>query len=129
VTNSALLSIIITAIGMVESGGDPKAVNGKCVGILQLEPIYVADANRLVGKAKWTGMDRYSAKQSRAMAAVVLGHYAKPEWTVKQVARLHKCGIRAMNKPETESEKDYCQRVYNIVQDMLNDMIEQEMEE
>ncbi len=127
-TNTHLLSIIISALIQVESGGDTKAVNGKCVGILQLEPVYVADANRIIGAAKWTITDRSIPKQSQAMAMTVLGHYVKPEWTVKQVARLHKCGIRAMNKPETEAERDYCQRVDNIVQDMLNDIIEQERE-
>jgi hypothetical protein len=42
------INLLIAALIAVESGGDANAVNGDAVGILQLRPIFVDEANRLM---------------------------------------------------------------------------------
>lgn len=125
-----LLAIIIACMIQVESGGDDYAVspNGKCVGALQLELINVADANRILGRPKWTGMDRYSRKQSIEMTTLVLSHYMKPTWTIQQVVLCHKCGIRGMKTPDA-ADLAHAKRVENLVMEELKNAKDRQQKE
>ena len=52
---------LLHALKMAESGCKSDAIgdNGNAVGILQLQKVYVDDANRIIGYAKYKYNDRY----------------------------------------------------------------------
>jgi soluble lytic murein transglycosylase-like protein len=75
-----VLAIAIAALIQVESVGNPHAVgdNGRAVGILQQWPVSVHEANRLVGKKRWSLADRRDPAAAREMASVILArHYRR----------------------------------------------------
>ena len=90
-TNSIALAIAILA--SIEAGGRLDAVGdgGRAVGILQMWPVCVQEANRLVGKKRWTNEDRKTAKGSYEMAEIILTSHLKrrkpPENLVELCAR------------------------------------------
>lgn len=55
------------AIIQVESEGNVKAINGDCVGLLQISPIYVRQCNKILGYNKYTLNDRYDSIKSVEM--------------------------------------------------------------
>jgi hypothetical protein len=78
-----IIAQVVAALITIESNGNPSAIsdNGKAVGILQMWPCAVHEANRreLVEARRqkrqprtWTMKDRYSPAACRAMAAVTL---------------------------------------------------------
>ncbi|MDD5459706.1 MAG: transglycosylase SLT domain-containing protein [Phycisphaerae bacterium] len=69
---------MLDAIAIVESGNNPNAVNdnGKAIGVYQIWPIYVDDANR-IAKKRYTYADRKCPVKSREMVRIVLKHYGK----------------------------------------------------
>jgi hypothetical protein len=77
---TSVLSIVLSALIQIESGARPDAIGdgGKAVGILQIHPVMVAEANRIVGAQRWTPADRRNPQASLAMAWTVLGwHYGR----------------------------------------------------
>lgn len=72
------MTILIAALIMVESGGDPSAIgdDGKAAGILQQHPIFVDDVNRILGRRVYTYMDRNDVEQAVEMAKIWLTYYA-----------------------------------------------------
>ena len=78
----------LKALILVESNGNPKAI-GKTndVGILQITPIYVKEANRLSGK-NFTLDDRYSVEKSLEMFSIIQNHY-KPDKDIYMAIKLH----------------------------------------
>lgn len=66
----------IQAIMLKESGGDSLAI-GRCndVGILQITPIMVKDANRILGAEKYTLKDRTSVSKSIEIFNIIQDHY------------------------------------------------------
>ena len=66
------------AVCMVESKGDPRAVNPaeQAVGIAQIRPICLRDCNRIVGRARWTLADRLDPVKCYAMFVVYVQYYA-----------------------------------------------------
>ena len=93
----AYISILIAAWIAVESGGNDLAVNGDCVGCLQIRPILVEDCNRILGQKRFVISKDYDCRLSRAesvaMAQVVIGHY-KPK-TIKAATMRWVSGNRA----------------------------------
>ena len=73
------IAIVIAALIRIESGGDPGAVGdcGRAVGVLQMWPCAVQEANRLAGRQLWTLDDRRNPQLSRAMAWTILEHYRR----------------------------------------------------
>ncbi len=86
------LAIVIAALALVETGGHPNPAeavgdSGRAVGVYQMWPIAVREANRLEGiEARregrtarvWTYADRTCPEASREMAAVTLRwHYRR----------------------------------------------------
>lgn len=67
---------------------NPKYSDGKSEGILQLTPIYVKEANRILGKNKYTLYDRRNPLKSHEMFLVVQ-NYHNPEKDVKKAVKLH----------------------------------------
>jgi len=84
-----LIAGVVAALISIESGGDVAAVGdgGRAVGILQMWPVAVAEANRLEGiearregrtARTWTDADRRDPEASREMCAVTLRwHYRR----------------------------------------------------
>ncbi len=89
---------LVAALIAVESNGRDDAIgdNGQAVGCLQLHPSYVADANRILGRKRWTLKDRLSRVESVEMFYVVATHYAKhnKDFSAQGIARRHNGGPR-----------------------------------
>jgi len=103
-----LITILLTALIQVESGGQADAVgdNGRAVGILQIHKITVDDVNRIY-KTNYTYKDRYSPKLSKEIASKYLlywgNRYAKKHGTVNimVLAKIHNGGPRGYQKKAT----------------------------
>lgn len=67
---------------------NPKHSDGQSEGILQITPIYVKEANRILGKSKYTLHDRKNTLKSHEMFLVVQ-NYHNPEKDVKKAVKLH----------------------------------------
>ena len=70
----------IAALIQVESAGRSGAIgdHGRAVGILQMWPVAVAEANRVAGTRRWTPADRHDPARSVEMARALLGwHYRR----------------------------------------------------
>lgn len=101
----AISQDLIAAIIAVESSGRDDAIgdSGQAVGCLQLHPNYVADANRIIGRKRWTLKDRYSRVESVEMFYIVATHYAKhyKDFSNEGIARRHNGGPRGHKKTAT----------------------------
>jgi len=69
--------LLILCIIQLESSDNAKAVgdNGLAVGPMQIQPILVADVNRIVGQQRYSLDDRRSYVKSAEMAFIYLSHY------------------------------------------------------
>jgi len=67
---------------------NPKYSDGESEGILQITPIYVKEANRILEKNKYTLHDRRNPLKSHEMFLVVQ-NYLNPEKDVKKAVKLH----------------------------------------
>lgn len=67
---------------------NPKYSDGESEGILQITPIYVKEANRILGKSEYTLHDRRNPLKSHEMFLVVQ-NYHNPEKDVKKTIKLH----------------------------------------
>jgi hypothetical protein len=107
--------LIELAIIWQESKGNPnpKHSDGKSEGILQITPIYVKEANRILGKSKYTLYDRRNPLKSHEMFLVVQ-NYHNPEKDVKKAVKLHNKGKRYF---EEVMDRYNCLKLY---QEILN---------
>ena len=93
------------AIIQVESEGNPKAVSGNSVGVMQITPILVKDCNQILKKQKskkrYTMADRYSVAKSKEMFLLIQKYY-NPENSIEKAIRSWNGGmkysVRATNK-------------------------------
>ena len=68
--------IFIDALAQIESSGDPAKIGEKnSVGLLQIRPVILADANRILGQDKYKDEDRLSAVKSIEIFNVIQNHY------------------------------------------------------
>lgn len=69
---------LIRAIIAIESNNDPRAIGdgGRAVGCLQIWPITVADANRILGREEFALADRLDPDRSRAIFWTITNHYS-----------------------------------------------------
>ena len=108
---------ILLILCMVESSMNPLAVgdNGKAVGILQIQPIFVKDVNRILKAEIYTKKDRLEVQSSFDMAQVYIRHYLgdKPTYNPKYVAMLFNGGpnIRKSNKRKQSNLNNYWEKV------------------
>ena len=81
---------IINAIIRVESSGIETAVNSNsgATGVLQIMPIYVSEANRILGRKKFTLRDRLNKEASIEMFNIIQEHY-NPEHNIRKAIHLH----------------------------------------
>lgn len=117
--SAQILAVVIEALCLVESNGNPKAVNGECLGILQITPIMIADLNRIAGREKWKKADCFSAAKSKVMALEYLIHYSEDWMDVPSLALLWKKGPTGMMRGRSKADKSYAERVNNLAQEML----------
>ena len=102
-----------TAIETVESGGDPKAwkKDEDARGIIQIRPIYVADANRILGVERFKHDDAFDPVKAWQMFEVVTSHYIRAYGyadTFETRARIHNGGDKG---PTRKSTLKYWRRV------------------
>ena len=85
--------ILLDAIIKVESGGNAAAINSSenAVGILQIRPIMIAEANRLVGYEKYSLQDRTSPDISKEIWYMVQS-LRNPEYDFESACNLWNAG-------------------------------------
>ena len=96
---------VMDAIIKVESEGNPRAVSGNSVGVMQITPVLVKECNNILQKQKsnkrYTLDDRYSVEKSKEMF-LLIQKYFNPENNVEKAIRSWNGGmkysIRATNK-------------------------------
>jgi hypothetical protein len=112
----------IYAIAMVESELNPDIVNHSenAAGFLQIRPIMVREANRIVGYKKYTLKDRFSAPKSIEIFLVVQAFH-NPELNLKKACFIWNGGTKNL---DNDSSKRYfkCTRYYNKVLTKLKSM-------
>lgn len=90
---------------------NPKYSDGESEGILQITPIYVKEANRILGKSKYTLHDRRNTLKSHEMFLVVQ-NYHNPEKDVKKAVKLHNKGKRYF---EEVMDRYNCLKLYQEI--------------
>ena len=101
------LYALIEAIVHVESRGDSLAFNRheNAAGALQIRPIMVREANRIVGRNEYSLADRWSVKRSIELFVVVQSHY-NPRIDFEDGARLWNGG-----RIDAKGTDDYWKKV------------------
>ena len=88
---------VMDAIIQVESEGNPKAVSGNSVGVMQITPILVKDCNDILKKQKskkrYTMADRYSVAKSKEMFLLIQKYY-NPENSIEKAIRSWNGGVK-----------------------------------
>ena len=96
-TSSVNWNPVMDAIIQVESEGNPNAVSGNSVGVMQITPILVKDCNDILKKKKskkrFTMADRYSVAKSKEMFLLIQSYY-NPENSIEKAIRSWNGGIR-----------------------------------
>lgn len=98
-------SRIMEAIIQVESEGNPNAVSGNSVGVMQITPILVRECNNILkskkSKKRFTLADRYSVEKSKEMFLLIQS-YHNPTNSIEKAIRSWNGGlhysVRATNK-------------------------------
>ena len=96
---------VMDAIIQVESDGNPRAVSGNSVGVMQITPVLVKECNDILKKQKsnkrYTLDDRYSVEKSKEMF-LLIQKYFNPENNVEKAIRSWNGGmkysVKATNK-------------------------------
>ena len=82
---------VMDAIIQVESGGNPRAVSGNSVGIMQITPVAVKDCNLILQQRKsnkrYTLADRYNVEKSKEMFLLIQSRY-NPTCDVEKAIRI-----------------------------------------
>ena len=88
---------VMDAIIQVESEGNPRAVIGNSVGVMQITPVLVKECNDILKKQKsnkrYTLDDRYSVEKSKEMF-LLIQKYFNPENNVEKAIRSWNGGIK-----------------------------------
>ena len=88
---------VMDAIILVESEGNPKAVSGNSVGVMQITPILVKECNNILEKQKskkrFTMNDRFSVEKSKEMF-LLIQKYFNPENNVEKAIRSWNGGVK-----------------------------------
>ena len=88
---------VMDAIIQVESEGNPRAVSGNSVGVMQITPVLVKECNNILQKQKsnkrYTLDDRYSVEKSKEMF-LLIQKYFNPENSVEKAIRSWNGGVK-----------------------------------
>lgn len=103
--NSLQLSALLSAIAIVESGNNPKAIGdrGRAVGAYQIHPEVVIDFN-MATRSHHLPADMFNPRLSRDVATWYLRHYgeAAKATTPEQLARIWNGGPKGHHKAATK---------------------------
>lgn len=122
VAHASKKDTLIDALIAVESRGNAAAVgdNGRAFGILQIHAVMVADANR-IARTSYTHREMFDPAKGRAVAEIILGHYARHierttgvPATNEQLARVWNGGGSAW-KPQAAAKEANLQRYWRKV--------------
>jgi hypothetical protein len=93
------------AIIQVESGGNPRAVSGNSVGVMQITPICVKECNIILKKRgsdlRYTMNDRYDVKKSKEMFLLIQSYHNKSNNVEKAIRSWNggpRYSVKATNK-------------------------------
>lgn len=103
---------VMQAIIWHESKGNPRAVCGPYVGVMQIAPVMVHECNNILrqrGKSKrYTLNDRYSVEKSKEIFKLIMSKY-NPENDIDKACRIWASGIR-YNVKRTQPFVDWVHR-------------------
>ena len=81
----------------IESKGNPAAVNGPYVGVLQISPVLVKECNNILkstgSNKRYSLSDRFNATKSKEMF-IIIQSFHNPLNSVERAIRLWSGGIR-----------------------------------
>ena len=115
-----LITILLPALIIIESGGDPLAIGdkGEAVGILQIHKCVVDDVNRVYG-TKYSYADRLNAGKSKEICRKYLTYWGKhyerktgKPATLEILSRIWNGGPSGWQKKATEK---YWQKVEKVL--------------
>jgi len=116
VTIKSSLEDLINAIIYVESRGNDSAIgdNGLAVGCLQIHPICIREANRIIGFDSFCLDDRYDRQQSINVSKTIKKRYANKSneaiarnWNGGPLGYKKKSTIKYWNKVQTRLQNKY----------------------
>ena len=88
---------VMNAIIQIESKGNPAAVNGPYVGVLQISPVLVKECNNILkstgSNKRYSLSDRFNATKSKEMF-IIIQSFHNPLNSVERAIRLWSGGIR-----------------------------------
>ena len=88
---------VMNAIIQIESKGNPAAVNGPYVGVLQISPVLVKECNNILkstgSNKRYSLSDRFNAAKSKEMF-IIIQSFHNPLNSVERAISLWSCGIR-----------------------------------
>ena len=88
---------VMNAIIQIESKGNPAAVNGPYVGVLQISPVLVKECNNILkstgSNKRYSLSDRFNAAKSKEMF-IIIQSFHNPLNSVERAIRLWSGGIR-----------------------------------
>jgi hypothetical protein len=105
IKDSVEWQIFTIAVAMQESRCSATARNGDAIGFLQITPICVEEANRILGKEQFTLEDRWSKERSVEIWHVIQNHH-NPDHD-------HDKALDIWNPNHPDSYKDGVQLYYN----------------
>jgi hypothetical protein len=106
------VDLLLDAIAMVESNGDPHAVgdNGRAIGIYQIHKSYWRDGTRILG-VDWSYDHARDPDRSRQVVRAYLLHYGRGRSLIDK-ARIHNGGPRGYRKKATLK---YARRIARVL--------------
>ena len=88
---------VMNAIIQIESKGNPAAVNGPYVGVLQISPVLVKECNNILkstgSNKRYSLSDRFNATKSKEMF-IIIQSFHNPLNSIERAIRLWSGGIR-----------------------------------
>ncbi len=88
---------VMNAIIQIESKGNPAAVNGPYVGVLQISPVLVKECNNILkstgSNKRYSLSDRFNATKSKEMF-IIIQSFHNPLNSIEKAIRLWSGGIR-----------------------------------
>ena len=88
---------VMNAIIQIESKGNPAAVNGPYVGVLQISPVLVKECNNILkstgSNKRYSLSDRFNAAKSKEMF-IIIKSFHNPLNSIERAIRLWSGGIR-----------------------------------
>lgn len=107
-------STVMKAIILVESEGNPRAVSGNSVGVMQITPILVQECNDILkargSKKRYSLDDRYDVGKSKEMFLLIQSQHNKSN-DVEKAIRLWNGGPRYSVKATNRYYKKVLQRM------------------